>query len=184
MSSGNPSDCMPELVGWYNKPFCIARFRSCGPALARFTRVVDARSAKRLSFEKLVEKDGRFFRRRVSVAVQAGRRFVDVFPWLFKPDVVSSTCFRGCSSQTSFRRRVSVTVILFSRWSCGLSDKLSGDYCGCDFEVRLVPYVDISWSRRHPPPLLRCRSLPIRKPVFSFRPHVSGCEFSLGMHLY
>ena len=123
------------------------------------------------------------FRRRVSVAVQAGRRFADVFPWLFKPDVVSPTCFRDCSSRTSFRRRVSVAIILFSRWSCGLSDELRGDYCGFDFEIRLYTYVDISWSRRHPPPLLRCRSLPVQSPCSTFRLMFSGYEFLLNTHL-
>ena len=51
-SVGNPGDCMPGLVARDNRPFCIARFRSCGPALARFRRVVNAISAKRLSFSR------------------------------------------------------------------------------------------------------------------------------------
>ena len=57
-SVGNPDDCMPGLVARDNRPFCIARFRSCGPALARFRRVVNAISAKRLSFREVVEETG------------------------------------------------------------------------------------------------------------------------------
>ena len=56
-SVGNPGGCMPGLVVWDNRPFHIARFRSCGPALARFTRVVDAISAKRLSFREVWWRD-------------------------------------------------------------------------------------------------------------------------------
>ena len=68
-SLGNPSGCELGLVGDEYRPFHIARFRSCCPALARFARVVDAGSAERFSFVKFVDEAGTSFRWRVSAAI-------------------------------------------------------------------------------------------------------------------
>ena len=57
-SVGNPGDCMPGLVARDNKAFLHSAIPSCGPALARFRRVVNAISAKRLSFREVVEETG------------------------------------------------------------------------------------------------------------------------------